>query len=78
MTKVKLLLVKILPRDWLTAFQWYREQSGGFWVRSNTFGWRQFTNTIEINWELALSRRCPDLYGYGKDIEDYRTIEEKQ
>jgi len=60
---------------WCARFKWYRKQQGGFWVNDHRLGWRRRPEWCIHN-DLALCATNPELYGWGKDIEDYREVDQ--
>lgn len=67
----KWLARKTLNEDQLSAFQWYRREQGGYWTRCNALGWRTLPDR-SANMDLDFSRKAPELYRNGQDVEDYR------
>lgn len=69
----KWLARKVLNDDQLRAYQWYRRERGGYWTRCHALGWRTLPDW-SANMDLDFSRKAPELYRNGLDVEDYREI----
>lgn len=60
-----------MKTSWLRVFKWYRRKQGGYWTHSKAFGWITLPDW-SADMDLAYSKKRPDLYRNGKDVEDYR------
>lgn len=65
------VLKSVLSEDSLCAFQWYRRERGGYWTRSKVLGWRTLPDW-SADMDLDYSKKAPELYRNGLDVEDYR------
>lgn len=68
--KIKAFLTEHLPYEILKQFRWYRKQIGGFWVNSCVMGWQRRPKWIIDN-DLNCFKHSPELYNFGRDIENY-------
>jgi hypothetical protein len=74
---VQRFLIKVLSFETLSQYKWYRKKHGGFWINDHRLGWNLRPIWL-INNDLELYKTDPNLYAFGKDIEDYRDGNQKQ
>lgn len=74
--RIEIIMMRLFTHNFLSRFRWYRKRVGGFWCHSKVMGWEQ-KNNIRAQRDLDLYKTHPELYRRGKDIEDYRPVDER-